>query len=259
MIERLKLPKVQMTLALILIFLSAFRQLPFEQYIYALLVSTISCLSFDLLISYIRIKKLFIPHAAMVTGMIIALIVNPNLVWYQIAFVCFIAMALKNYIRISNRHILNPAASGLLIGGLIFNTNVSWWGASFQNLNNINLQTLLPFIILLSPLYVSAFRMRRYFGILSFLLTYFIFLFLRGTDFGFALKSTLDPTIIFFSSVMLPEPMTSPADKKLQIFYGIFVAVASFIVSLRFLSNAISFPDPLITALLLGNLIFFKK
>lgn len=259
MVKTLRLPKVQLSIALFLIFLSAFRQLPLQQYLYILITSLGFTIFFDLAISYLRIKKFFIPYAAIATGLIIALTVNPDLSWLQIALISGISMAIKNFVRISNKHIFNPAASGLFFGGLIFYQNVSWWGVSSQHLNNINLQTLLPFIILLFPLYVSAFRVKRYVSILSFVITYLLFSVSTGSDFTSAIKLGIDPTVIFFSIVMLPEPMTSPIDKNRQFFYGVFVALASFVVALPILSNIVVLPDPLIAGLLLGNLIFFKK
>ena len=249
-----------MSLALIAIYLSAFGQLPIEQYVYVLIVSLSSTILFDLIISYIRIRKLSIPHAAMVTGMILTLLVDPMLVWYKIAAIAFIAMAIKNFVRINNKHIFNPASAGLLIGGYIFSLNVAWWGSSFQYSINFNIQTLILYIILLSPLYVSAYRVRRYFSILSFITTYAVLTFV---NFGNSLSTLpvilLNPTVIFFSIVMLPEPLTSPSERNKQIIFGIAVAVLNFILASNIIAGNIFIPDVLIASLLLANLIFFKR
>lgn len=260
MLKRLKLPKVQMSFALIAIFLSAFGQLPLEQYIYVLIVSLASTMLSDLAISYIRIRKLFIPHAAMVTGMILSLLVDPILSWYKIAAIALIAMAIKNFVRVDNKHIFNPAASGLLIGGLIFGSYVSWWGSSFQYSSNFNVQTLILYAILFSPLYVSAYRMRRYFSILSFILTYAVLTIINFDNSLSALPIILlNPTVIFFSIVMLPEPITSPSGRNKQIFFGATVGILSFIIGSNFISGSVFIPDALIAALLITNLLFFKK
>lgn len=260
MLKRLKLPKFQMSFALIAIFLSAFGQLPLEQYIYVLIVSLASTMLSDLAISYIRTRKLFIPHAAMVTGMILTLLIDPTLAWYKIAAIAFAAMAIKNFIRINNKHIFNPVAAGLLIGGYIFSSNVAWWGSSFQYSSNFTIQTLILYAILLLPLYVSAYRMRRYFSILSFILTYAV---LTIINFGNSLSALpiilLNPTVIFFSIVMLPEPLTSPLDRNKQIFFGVTVGILSFIIGSNFISGSVFIPDALIAALLIANLLFFKK
>ena len=250
-----------MSFALIAIYLSAFGQLPIEQYAYVLIVSLSSTILLDLIISYIRVKKLFIPHAAMVTGMIIALLVDPTLVWYKIASIAFIAMAIKNFVRIDSKHIFNPAASGLLIGGLIFGSYVSWWGSSFQYSNTLDIQTVVLYIILLSPLYISAYRMGRYFSILSFVAVYTILtiISLGNLSANTIITIFLNPTVIFFSIVMLPEPLTSPSDRNKQIIFGAIVAVLNFILASNIIAGNIFIPDVLIASLLLANLIYFRK
>ena len=260
MMRRLKIPKVQLSLVLIAIFLSSLGQLPLEQYIRVLTVSCVSTILFDLLISYVRVRKLFIPHAAMATGMIIALLVDPTLAWYKIASIAFIAMAIKNFIRINNKHIFNPAASGLLIGGYIFGAHVAWWGTSFQYSGNLNVQTLILYIILLSPLYISAYRMRRHFTIVAFFIAYILLTFVTSGSFSpnMFLTTLLNPTIIFFSIVMLPEPITSPSERNKQLIFGAVVAIISFILAANIIAENIFIPDPLIASLLLSNLIFFK-
>ena len=255
-----------MSFALIAIYLSAFGQLPFEQYIYVLAIALSSTILSDLVISYVRKRKLFIPHAAVVTGMILILLVDPTLAWYKIVAIAFIAMAIKNFIRINNKHIFNPAASGLLMGGLIFGVNASWWGTSFQYSSNFTIQTLILYVILLLPLYISAYRMRRYYSILSFLISYIVLITISLGNFALnTLSFTLfNPTIIFFSLVMLPEPLTSPSDKHKQILYGVTVSVLTFLLGSRFLVDlgivqGLASIDVFIMSLLIANLIFFKK
>jgi len=259
--QKLKLPKVQMSLALIAIYLSAFGQLPFEQYLYVLVVSLGSTMLFDLVLSYARTRKLFIPHAAMVTGMILTLLVDPSLPWYKITTIAFIAMAAKNFVRINNKHIFNPAATGLLAGNFIFGSNIAWWGSSFHYSNTFSIQTLILYIILLSPLYISAYRMRKYYSILSFLAIYTaITIFSFGNlSINTLFIAVLNPTLLFFSSVMLPEPLTSPHERNKQLLFGFSVAALNFILILNIVAGNIFIPDPLIVSLLIANIIFFKK
>lgn len=226
----LKVPKVQLALILLLLYLLA----P-QQNLVVFFASMGFTIFFDLLFTYIRKRTLFLPLSALVTGLIIALVVDPNASWYQLAFICALAQASKNFVRLSGKHVFNPAGAGLFLGAYIFNVPISWWGVS-----------LLPVFILLLPGLVSILRMRRYGSILSFLIIYNIFS-------GF--KILLDPTTIFFALVMLPEPMTSPFDLKKQIIYGSVVAVFSLVFS-----QVPLFPDALIPALFLGNVFnfFFK-
>lgn len=245
----LNIPKIQLSILLLLIYLSALMNDFNINKVYLLLGSLSFCVLADLLFTYIRKRKLFIPFASITTGLIISLIVDLNVVWWQLAIICAAAMAAKNFLRISGRHIFNPAGFGLMTGGLIFELPVSWWGVSFQSLLEINFQSLWPFLILISPALVSAYRMRRFVGILTFLIVY--------TLISGSLGSFLDPTVLFFSLAMLPEPMTSPVDYKRQAMYGVLVGVLSYLLSI-YPPVAGLLPDVLIPALLLGNLVFFK-
>lgn len=232
----LKIPKIQLALTLFVIYLSSLIGSNLKSSFYILSLCVGFAIFFDLLFTFLRRKTLFLPLSAIVTGLIIVLIIDPKALWYQIAAVCALAVGSKNFIRIGDRHIFNPAAAGLFLAGVIFNLNISWWGVSGN---------LFPFFIILLPGLVSFWRMRRFGSILSFLLIYSVF--------NPALL--LDRTTIFFSLVMLPEPMTSPFNLKKQVFYGAIVAAITPI-----LSHFPVFPDILIPALLLGNLFnfFFK-
>lgn len=238
------IPKIQLSLLLFVIYLSALMNNSSVNKAYLLLGSLSFCIFFDLLFTYLRKDRLFIPFAAIATGLIITLIVDINAKWYELAIICALAIASKNFLRPYGKHIFNPAGFGLLVGGLIFGLPVSWWGVSFQNFQNF-----LPFLILISPVLVSAYRMKRFVGMMTFLAVY--------TLISQSLGSFLDPTVLFFALVMLPEPMTSPVDFKRQAMYGGLVGILSNLLSMNtFIAGFL--PDALITALLLGNLIFFK-
>lgn len=237
----LHIPKLQLSILLFLIYLSALMLYPNKEAIHILLFSLGSCIAFDLLFTYLRKRQLFIPYAAIVTGLIITLIVDPDVSWLALITICAASMASKNFLRISGRHIWNPAGFGLLFGGLLFTLPVSWWGVSFQN--------LLFFLILVSPALISAYRMKRYVSIISFLLAY--------TLLSSSFSSFLDPTILFFSLVMLPEPATSPVNVKRQAMYGALVGLlVYFLPTHRFIAQFL--PDVLIPPLLIGNVVFFK-
>ena len=238
----LKIPKIQLALILLLIASTAVLHRPITSTILVFLLSVGFSVFSDLLFLTVRRIKLFIPYAAIVSGLIIGLLTSPHAPWYQIATICILAMAGKNFLRISGKHLFNPAGTGLFLAGILFQQTVSWWGVSFQK--------LFYFGILCLPLLVSGLRMRRYASIFSFLITYAL------------ISVPLDPTVIFFSLVMLPEPMTSPARLKRQILYGIIIALIVIALSYPTVNSALSIkgvlPDPLIAALLAGNLIFFR-
>jgi len=242
-----------MGLFLTLIFITAFLNNPSQKALLVFMLSLISAVCADLLFVRLRNVKLSFPSGSLVTGSIIGLLTSPDLGWYIPIVISIIAMFSKNFIRFSNRHIFNPAGFGLLLGAIIFGYNISWWGVSFQKFSIFNFQFLIPFLVLLSPALISILRMKRYRITLSFLVTYALI--------NINLNLFLDPTILFFSIVMLPEPMTSPNRHNRQILFGIFVVLISVLISSPTLNSQLStlnFIDPLIFALLLGNLVFFR-
>ena len=253
--------KIQMSIFLLLIFITTFFYTSYSSQFIVFLIVLFSAIVSDLIFAKIRKIEYFFPSAAIVSALIITLLINPQIELYKAGGIAILAMFFKNFLRVSNRHIFNPAALGLLLGAVIFNEGVTWWGVSWQQLSIFNFPASLRgepssifFLILLSPLLVSVIRMKRYRITISFLVIYGII----NQIFNFQLSifnSILDPTVLFFSLVMLPEPMTSPNNHTRQILFGAFVAIMSFIISLPLFSFM---PDVFIVALLIGNMVFFK-
>lgn len=220
------------------------------------------CIGFTVVLDliFVRLRRIpyFFPYAAVVTGIILSLTLNPSLSWPQILLVAMIAMGTKNFLRFGNRHIFNPAASGLVFGGMILAKNVSWWGVSFQSLN-----TPVLFIILLLPFIVSGYVMKRYLSSIMFFIAYnLLLLILNRFDLASLSSLILDPRTVFFAIVMLPEPMTSPTMFPRQFLYGLLIAVSTIIVAFTPIGKTLTsfnlLPDGLLPLLLAGNLIFFK-
>ena len=260
-------PKFQLGLTLTLIFLSAivYRQSldPFVM----LCIALIATVGSDLVFLKLRKKNLFFPSAALVTGLIITLLTDPNLPSYDIALCGIFSMASKHFLRFSGRHMFNPAAFGLLLSSIIFNHNVSWWAVSFQQFDIFHLSSLIYFLILISPMLISIFRMRRFRIILSFLFTYAILnALLLSSQIShisyFIFQTFLDPTFLFFALVMIPEPMTSPNNHTRQLLFGISVALLTIFISSPTFNSQLSTLnlslDPLVFSLLIGNLLFFR-
>ncbi len=261
------MPKVQLALLLFIIFLSALIASAQTKYSTGFVLAITFTATFDILLTYVRKKVWFVPYAAFVTGAIIGLIVNPNLPWDHIAIIAAIAVASKQFFRTNNGHIFNPAAVGLILEGFILQQPVSWWAVSFQNIFESTPFTFASFLILLAPLTISAFRLKRYFTIISFLISYILLSRLASVQTTWSLQqlliTLLDPTLLFFAIVMLPEPRTSPVEKKYQVFFGACVAVVTSIIGRPFFSHLFPswgvLPDQLLFSLLIGNALFFSR
>ncbi|OGK13882.1 hypothetical protein A3C98_01865 [Candidatus Roizmanbacteria bacterium RIFCSPHIGHO2_02_FULL_37_15] len=244
------MPKTQMAVALLLIFITAFINQPSLDLVFRFVLAVVFGICFEILVLKMRDTELFFPSATVVSVLIISLLLAPNLTAVELFVTIIISILSKHFLRMGKKHIFNPAAFGLLIGGLFFNHDVSWWGVSFQQLKIDNLFLFLSFLFLLLPSYISVLKLRRFLMIFLFLMIYSFSQYLLIKNIAI-----FDPTVIFFSLVMLPEPMTTPSKPIRQTLFGIFVAGFSFLVSSPILN---SLPDPLIAGLLLGNFAFFK-
>lgn len=264
----LRIPKIQLTFLLFLIFLSALVESAQLKYGIGFVLAVAFTAIFDILLTFFRRNVWFVPYAALVTGAIIGLIANPNLPWYHIALIAGVAVASKQFLRTNNGHIFNPAAAGLILGGILLQQSVSWWAVSFQNIFEATPFTFISFLMLLTPLTISAFHLKRYFTIISFLISYILLSRLASIQTTWSFQQFLitlfDPTLLFFTIVMLPEPRTSPVEKKRQVFYGVCVAIIISIIGRPFFTNLFLswgvLPDQLLFSLLIGNALFsFRK
>lgn len=164
------------------------------------------------------------PESPLITGFILSLIIGPTPLlsgFIPLTAVAVLAMASKYMIAWRARHIFNPAAFGVLAVALLLNQGASWWIGSLQTF---------PFVLLGGLLVLK--KIRRWEMVGAFLLLEIATLAALARDdvFGSLLRSP----ILFFALVMLVEPLTSPTTKKMQILYGLLVAVFTFIISKLF-------------------------
>ena len=258
----LSMPKVQMVFVLLLLFILTLPQLGLSNALYLLVTSVGFCVLIDIVFAYIRRRKVFTtPFAAIVTGLILTLIIDPAASWYQILIISASAIAIKNFLRVGNRHVLNPAASGLLVGWALFQLQPSWWAATlFKGDNDLFLNVLL-YLVLLGVVFVSCYKIGRYVTVLAYIALYTILFSVVTASFSLAdmLKTLISPGMLFYALVMVPEPMTSPVNKKRQAMYGAVVAVFNAVlVYASFNFGLTNLPDASILALLIGNALFFK-
>lgn len=189
----------------------------------------------------IRKIKPFLPSASFVTATIIFLLSEPRtLIYFPLIAVVF-AVLQKQFIRPWGNHLFNPAAFGLFVSAY-FGNIVSWWGP------NTNLITLL--IAVFAAGYVSAIKVGQWKITLPFLLTSFLILFFKS-GLSVSLGQFMVGSFLFFSFVMLPEPMSAPQKNWIKPIYGVLVAALPFL-----LLKVPHISDLQLASLLSGNLIF---
>ncbi len=255
--------KVQVACILLVLFAFTSNHLALSLSLSLLLFCLGSTVGSDLVFTYIRRGKLFIPFGAIVTGLILTLIIDPSDLWWQILVIAASAMAKKNFLRIGSRHVFNPAASGLLIGWVLFGLNPSWWGPSFYSGSWLNIQNLLILVAVIGIFYVSGYRLKRYYSMAAYLVILGVLSAITSASFSpqSIFATLLSPGTLFYAFLMLPEPMTSPVNKKRQMIYGATVAVLFTVLVFIFNNTNLSnfnTPDASIVSLLIGNLLFFR-
>lgn len=189
-------------------------------------------------------------ESSLITGLILTAIVGPVSLpggLIALAAIAVAAMGSKYLFVINESHVFNPAAFGVIVGALFLGSPASWW---------IGSKAMAPFI--LAGGLVIAQKMRRFHLVISFLALY-LGLFFLGNVFmeGDSLGQTLViiknllvvSPLLFFTFVMLPEPLTAPQTPYQRTLFGAFVGFALFSLQ-RFASQI---PFSLELSLLAGN------
>lgn len=259
----LRNPRLQIIILLFVLFLITMFHLPVLTSIMLLVLCTGGAAAFDYLFAKIKKQELRIPYSGIITGLILTLIIDPSASWWQILIIVAAATGLKDFLRPGDRHIFNPAASGLMIGFLFFGLNPSWWGPTPYSLDKFHPVNILLALSVFALSYISCWRYKRYFNVLSYLVVSIILqVLLLGATFSNAISAMINPGSLFFALVMLPEPMTTPMNKVRQLIFGGFVAVFNigiiYAMANGMMPEFANFPDTSLVALLLGNLLFFK-
>ncbi|HSX40660.1 MAG TPA: hypothetical protein VLF68_03525 [Candidatus Saccharimonadales bacterium] len=178
-------------------------------------------------------------ESALITALILVLIV-PLKFPVNITFLigaAGLAMLAKYLATVEKHHIFNPAAVSVAAFSLATDKVATWW---------IGTPVMLPFVLLGGLLVLR--KIQRGSMVFSFLIT--VFLLLAGATlfhtgsltsiFSAWQKSIFGSALFFFAFIMLTEPITSPTHKRLQQYYGVFVAFLYATPQLRLLGFAIS-------------------
>lgn len=202
----------------------------------------------DVIWTYLRDKIWYFPLSSLLSGCILSLVALPFNNLAIAAILPILAVSGKQLIHFGKmRHIFNPASLAMAIVSL-FTPIISWWGVVWGN--------PVFWTVLLLGIFI-LWRQSAWHKTLPFLAAYSIMLAIvsLASSHGAVDISKLfdrqifDGRLIFFSTVMLIEPVTSTfPSKKQRIFYGISVGIfAALLTHFKI--------DSLIIGLLLGNLL----
>ncbi len=210
-----------MALWLIAFFLSVFGFLSYApaSMVISLIILLITAWATNNVFSYIfevpaNIESIYI------SVFILVLIIDPALSGNQYIFLGWagiIAMASKYIFAWNHKHLFNPAAFAVVITGFFINGYASWW---------IGTLVMMPFVLIGGFMVVR--KLKRTDLALSFFIVAFssvvIFNILQGGNiFNILWQTIASSPILFFSFIMITEPLTTPPSRFLRIIYGTIV------------------------------------
>ncbi len=185
-------------------------------------------------------------ESSIITALLLALIITPphstNDLWFLI-WASILAMASKYILAYQRKHLFNPAALAVALTYFSTNQSASWW---------IGNASLLPMVTVGGLLLVR--KLRRFDLVASFVgsalvVTVLASLFGRVNIISAIINLLLSSPLVFFASLFLTEPLTTPPTRKLQVYYG---AIVGILFSPQIHLGAFYFTPEL--ALLIGNL-----
>ncbi|MFZ2523179.1 MAG: RnfABCDGE type electron transport complex subunit D [Minisyncoccia bacterium] len=186
-----------------------------------LAVMCISCYLSNRLIAFLLNAQINV-ESAWITALLLTLIVWPIKSLSDVGvymLIAFVAMASKYFLAINKKHLFNPVAIALVLAGLVGNGSGVWWVGNSMMIFPV---AILGFLILRKT---KRFEM---FG--AFLATAILSIISVSLYEGLPLLDTiysaiLSGPLIFFATVMLTEPLTTPPYRLTQIIYGLLVGV----------------------------------
>ncbi len=157
-----------------------------------------------------------------ITALILTFIITPMTSVRDIPFFIFagvFAMASKYILAIKKKHLFNPAAIAVVLTAFILGRYASWWIGTAVMLPFVAIGGFLILKKLQKVILISVFLL----GVIGITILFAIW---QGTPMYSSVTSLfLDSAIVFFATVMLTEPLTSPPTKLLQVVYGTIVVL----------------------------------
>lgn len=231
-----------LTLLVSSVILSLLGLLPFGSL--ELMVSTVVLVVVCWVVNFVIAYILKVPtnfESSLITALILALIITPTKSTEGITFLVLaatLAMVSKYLFAFDKKHLFNPATLSVFLTLILVHKGASWW---------VGNSSLLPVALVGGLLIVR--KIKRFDLVLSFLAVPIIFALmsavLSSNNPFISIKEILiDSPLIFFATVMLTEPQTTPPTRNLRFLYGGLVGILSIFFSTE-------------SSLLTGNIVSF--
>jgi len=229
------------------VILSFFGILPFSPY--ALLFSTAFLLFIGWATNAVFASVFEIPantESFYISALILALIISPISHLSDLSFLFWasvLTMASKFILAINKKHIFNPVAIAVFLTSIAINKSATWW---------VGTAWMVPIVAIGG--YLVTKKIRRFDLVGAFAVGSLATIGTINMVNGVSIVSTLQKVIvdspwIFFATIMLTEPLTTPPTKNLRMIYG---GLVGFLFSPQIhLGSLYTTPE---SALILGNI-----
>jgi Na+-translocating ferredoxin:NAD+ oxidoreductase RnfD subunit len=182
----------------------------------------------DLVVLRIRKSAWEFPSGAVLSAMIIAMVLRAQEPWYVLAFTASVAVVSKYVLRSRTANVFNPAAIALIVSFYGFHTGQSWWGAL------VDMPPIAKLALLAGGVFITD-RVNKMPLALSFLGGYFALFTVasfigKPLDVAEIFRTPDAEAALYFATIILTDPPTSPAKYPDQIVYGLIVAGSSFAI-----------------------------
>ena len=194
--------------------------------IVSIAIATLPVMAIDAVILHQTKKRWAFPSGALLTGLIIAMILNPNSAWYVVAVTSIVGVLSKYIVRGHTANVFNPAALALVATFYVFNPAQNWWGA-------LPAMPPVALVVLLATGVFITYKVNKVPAVLAFLGIYYLCATTAtfvGNPARFAdLYRAPDlHAALYFAFFMVTDPPTSPPKHRDQIIFGSITAAAAF-------------------------------
>ncbi len=159
-----------------------------------------------------------------ISALILALIIDPirslDDLWF-LGWAAIWAMASKYIVAVKRKHIFNPVAFAVTLMYFTIHQPASWW---------VGNGLMLPFTLIGGLLLVR--KLGRFDLVFSYLLSSFSMilianLFSMGQFVSDLQRTLIYSPLLFFSFIIVTEPLTTPPTRRLRILYGTLTGILS--------------------------------
>jgi Na+-translocating ferredoxin:NAD+ oxidoreductase RnfD subunit len=192
----------------------------------AIAAATLPAMAIDVAILRRMKGRWVFPSGALLTGLIVAMILNPHSPWYVVTVTSIVGVVSKYIARGHTANVFNPAALALVATFYVFHTAQSWWGALPE------LPSSAVVLLLVTGLFIT-YKVNKLPAVLAFLGVYY----LLATTAAFAgnpawfaglYRAPDVHAALYFAFFMVTDPPTSPPKHRDQVIFGAITAAAGF-------------------------------